>query len=440
MSLLILAITQQSIRENAERFKARIRGGSAIGSKQPVKRTAPPILTECDHRGSELPRGQWVTIPCKTCGSDEPKPIGVKTFNCSEFGICTLANKVDGVACCNSGGKACEKFESRKQFPLVPASASWGNFPQARQWQESHERGDENPDYTHPAKWTYKTTSDLIEATKKIVPQLPHDIMAVAGVPRSGMIPASVLSAWLHIPLFEINPTTGLVQLGHGSRGKHFKVRNNGRVLVVDDTIYRGGAMAHARNRTANVPSIYAATYVRPGQQHRVDVFGEILPSPHLLEWNLLNNGVLTGNAQNKALQGGWAIDFDGVLCHDCPRDGNDTVEGDERYRQWILSAKPKFLSRMIYIPMIVTARPERFRSDTMTWLSQWGVNTKRLVMNQLPSFRERNSSDIPGWKASVLESSDTCGYIESHDLPAQAIHRLWGKPVISLESGTVYQ
>jgi len=335
--------------------------------------------------------------------------------------------------------EACEACEA--SFPSVPAVASWGNFSQARQWQESHERGDENPDYTHPARWTYKTTSDLIEATKKIVPQLPHDIMAVAGVPRSGMIPASVLSTWLHIPLFEINPTTGLVQLGHGSRGKHFKVRNNGRVLVVDDTIYRGGAMAQARQLTKS-EVIYAATYVRPGKQHLVDVFGEILPSPHLLEWNLLNNGVLTGNVQNKALQGGWAIDFDGVLCHDCPRghDGNDTAEGDERYRQWILSAKPKLLSRMISIPMIVTARPERFRADTMNWLTRWGVNVRSLVMHPAESFRERNSSDIPGWKAGVLESSNVCGYIESHDLPAQRIHSMWGKPVISLESGTVYQ
>jgi hypothetical protein len=69
--------------------------------------------------------------------------------------------------------------------------------------------------------------------------------------------------------------------------------------LVVDDTVYNGYAMHAARQRMANYPAIYAAVYVRPAQTQHVDIYGEILPSPHLLEWNLVNSGMLTGRVQN---------------------------------------------------------------------------------------------------------------------------------------------
>jgi hypothetical protein len=45
-----------------------------------------------------------------------------------------------------------------------------------------------NPEYGSRDPWRWITTGELVEATRKLVPQLPPQLAGIVGVPRSGMI------------------------------------------------------------------------------------------------------------------------------------------------------------------------------------------------------------------------------------------------------------
>ena len=84
-----------------------------------------------------------------------------------------------------------------------------------------------------------------MDDVRELASRLPADIVAVAGIPRSGMIPASMLAALLHLPLYEVNQEAGLRPSGHGHRLEESSA-TTGPLLVIDDSVYGGVAMRWA--------------------------------------------------------------------------------------------------------------------------------------------------------------------------------------------------
>ncbi len=292
-----------------------------------------------------------------------------------------------------------------------------------------------NPEYQSIAPWRWVTTSDLIEATRKLMSQVPPVLAGIVGIPRSGMIPASVLATWLHLPLYEL-AADGPRRLYHGWRGGQIEAPSDAPFLVVDDTVYNGYAMHAARQRMADNHAIYASVYVRPAQTQHVDIYGEILPSPHLLQWNFLNSGMLTGRVQNPHIAGGFALDIDGVICENTP------VGDDEPgYEAWLPNARPLWLPRFVPAPLIITYRCEKHRGVTEEWLRRWGCKWDRLVMAPFDDWRERDRKLSPvDFKAKHLAESACVGLLESHDWIAKGVHEATGKVVIAVETGRLYR
>ena len=287
------------------------------------------------------------------------------------------------------------------------------------------------------------TLRALMQATEKLMAKLPPGLSGVAGIPRSGLLPACLISVWHHLPLYELSAANGLQPLGHGIRGTYIKTDPAHPILVVDDTVYGGYAMKAARKQMEGRAAVYCAVFVRPGHTDTVDLYGEILPSPHLLEWCLWNTGLVAGGAQHPGLRGGIAIDFDGVLCEDCPApmDGDDTPRGDERYRHWLMNARPKRLPRMLRVPLIVTFRMEKYRQETEEWMKKWSVSCDTLVMHPARSFAERKRI----WNAGVHKGdafrASPCGiFIESDSRQAQQIWKAAQKPVLALDTNRIFQ
>ena len=51
----------------------------------------------------------------------------------------------------------------------------------------------------------YITFNNLIETIRKNLWKIPRDIDFIIGVPRSGMIVASIISDYLNVPLMDLN-------------------------------------------------------------------------------------------------------------------------------------------------------------------------------------------------------------------------------------------
>ncbi len=321
---------------------------------------------------------------------------------------------------------------ARRYSEVLDATALQTLYPKPR-----------NVEYGQNGPWRYITHQMLIQATEELARQLPPGLSGVAGIPRSGLLPACLLSVWHHLPLYELSTANGLQPLGHGMRGMHIQTDSTHPMLVVDDTVYNGYAMRAARQQMQGRAAVYSAVFVRPGHTDAVDLYGQVLPSPHLLEWCLWNTGLVAGWAQHPALRGGIAMDFDGVLCEDCPAgmDGDDTSLGDERYRHWLANARPKRLPRMLRVPLIVTFRLEKFRKETEHWLQKWGISCDQLVMHPARSFAERQRQWNAGAHKGDVFRASPCGiFIESDCRQAKAIWQAARKPVLALDTNVIYQ
>ncbi len=225
-----------------------------------------------------------------------------------------------------------------------------------------------------------------------LIAKIPPDITAIAGVARSGLSAATMLSMYLHLPMVTIRQTLGdIVQTGNGWRlggSRHVNPRTE-KILVVDDTVMTGNSLKAIKplidREFGN--AVYAAIYVNPAAALKPNIWSVDLPWPHLLEWNVFNS-VLSPAA---------AMDFDGILCHDCPPGSDDD---GPKYLDFIRNAAPLYMPRKCPIPLIVTARIEKYRAETEAWLRRHGIAWHRLVMHPAATLSERRRDNIAAYKA----------------------------------------
>jgi hypothetical protein len=182
-----------------------------------------------------------------------------------------------------------------------------------------------------------------------------------------------------------------IVDTGNGWRlggSKHIDPKK-GKILVVDDTVMTGNPLRAIKPLIDSQVghAIYAAVYVNPRATQKPDIWAVDLPWPHILEWNVFNS-ILSPSA---------AMDFDGILCHDCPHGSDDD---GPKYLEFIQNARPLYVPRRCQVPLIVTARIERYRPETEDWLRRHGIAWHRLVMHPAKTLKERQRDNIAAYKA----------------------------------------
>jgi hypothetical protein len=234
-------------------------------------------------------------------------------------------------------------------------------------------------------KWV--SNADMAALVVKVAQRLPADVTRIAGVPRSGMMAAAYLAAHLHLPLYtvldgQITPAGGGSRmLGH--------VERPGRTVIVDDTV--AGGLSFIRLRESGVATsdtLLVAMHCSPESRHIPDIIGEILPLPHLLEWNLFSCGYMD-------MAG---LDIDGIICED-NWDNPDP--------------KPLYLPRNRPAKSLITARPEAMRDVTRAWLEKWGVQYQSLVM--WPGNADNRTLEaVADYKAAAVVATEAAFYVES--------------------------
>jgi len=220
-------------------------------------------------------------------------------------------------------------------------------------------------------------TADLAYHALDLIPQLPGDIVGVIGIPISGLIPASILSRHLCLPMFSLDQS-GIISTGRGRRRRVDQRNRDGRYLVVDDSVYDGGEMKKARQRMKHedIDAVFAAVYCRNPAD--VDVCAIHAPGSVMLEWNIFNQGCLSGPCRMPELKDGICCAMDGVICESL----SDGVKGKDQYEQWLGMARPRYIPRRHTIPLIATDRDDLHRDATMKWLHRWGVSAREVTFS----------------------------------------------------------
>ena len=271
----------------------------------------------------------------------------------------------------------------------------------------------------------FRSMDDLHRDVVAWSAELPADIDVVVGIPRSGLLAASVLALHRQVPVADLDGLVAGRHLGGGRRlgqqGEAPALASARRILVVDDSVYSGAAMRAARAAAAaaelTAPVDFAAVYATRGATHHVDHFYAVVPQPRVFAWNVLHHECLVDSC----------MDIDGVLCRD-PSD----VENDDgpRYREFLETVPVRYVPS-VEVGCLVTSRLERYRPETEAWLARAGVRYRRLVMHPATSGAERRAAGDHGErKANVYLSTDAPLFVESDLAQAVTIAGISGRPV----------
>lgn len=212
--------------------------------------------------------------------------------------------------------------------------------------------------------------------TNEWVKTFPEQYDLIVGIPRSGMMVATIIALKTGRAL----TTPELFSKGEFWYSSHVKdklawdeVKN---VLLVDDSVDTGKSMSSAvdviesAGHSARVTK--AALIVHKKSLSNVGLYHKVVSNPRAFEWNILHRKLASYWGH-----GMLAVDMDGVLCSDCPPGVDDD---EERYVKWINSANP-YLIPVFEIDFIVTNRLEKYRDVTERWLRDHNVKYRELHM-----------------------------------------------------------
>ena len=280
----------------------------------------------------------------------------------------------------------------------------------------------------------YIKLSDLCNTIRNNIYKIPHDVDAVIGVPRSGMIAASIVSEYLNIPLGDVNTLV----FSSGDRMKLFESKPIKKVLVIDDSTFSGKSMRETKEKLKNVEGyefIYCVVYLEGDKGAKeIDLYLEDMRHEDkgwgnicLYEWNLFNH---YPHVMAKIM---W--DLDGVFCLNPLRDDNE-----EEYLEFIKNATPLFTPK-VKLNKIVTYRCVKYYEQTKEWLNKNGIHFNFIAMVNAQNYIERNqvAPSSAQFKAEIYKNDDAQLFIESEENQAEQIWKLANKPVLCVKNNKLY-
>lgn len=251
----------------------------------------------------------------------------------------------------------------------------------------------------------------------------------VVGIPRSGMLIALIIGLELNKLTIQFQDLLDKnFKNIYSSRMNNLeKINNKIKILVCDDSINTGNTIKKIKNQIQiyglnNEYEInYFSAYATEQSKNNIDFYLEKIEQPRIFEWNIFHHDY-----------GKYFLwDFDGVFCNDPSEFENDD---GERYLNFIKSATPKIIPTKP-IGMIVSARLEKYRAQSIDWLNKYKINFSSLfLLNSTAELRKKNSLHKI-FKAEVYSRTNSLLFIESDIQQANWIFEKTRKPVYCIET-----
>lgn len=281
----------------------------------------------------------------------------------------------------------------------------------------------------------YRSLSHLSQLSNACASRIPEDVDLVVGIPRSGMLVASIISLKQNLPLTDLHSFLRNDELKRGSTRtyKHADLTrpwDAKKVLLVDDSISTARSMQEAMRQVRTVypgEVVTLAAFAERNNRHLVDMYMELVEQPRVFEWNIMHHPFMAQAC----------LDIDGVLCVDPTSEQNDD---GPIYRDFLNETRPLFIPSL-KVAHLVTSRLEKYRPETEAWLQRNGVQYGTLHMLDLPSAEERRRLNIHHkFKAEVYARYPQARlFVESEARQAVEIMKLSGKPVYCIETNEMY-
>lgn len=274
----------------------------------------------------------------------------------------------------------------------------------------------------------FRSIADLATTVRSNLNRVPVGVDLIVGVPRSGVLAASVIALGLNRRLTDLNLWLSGASTEYGRTrsipgGGPPDPRDARSILLVDDSVRTGKSIEAARS--AILRSGFSgrlttlAIFAAPSGRGKVDLHFEVVSLPRAFEWNVMHRVELAD----------CCVDIDGVLCVDPTDEENDD---GQRYQRFLHDAAPLVIPTYP-VGHVVTSRLERYRPQTEAWLRRQGVSYGSLHMLDAPDAEARRRNRMhAGFKASVYRGQhETHLFIESDSRQSAQIADIAGKPVL---------
>lgn len=273
----------------------------------------------------------------------------------------------------------------------------------------------------------FVTYSQLHKDAIRFARILPRDFDLIVGVPRSGLLPALLLSLHYNLPLSELQTFAEDRIFKSGARGHEPEQIHN--VLVIDDSSLTGGTINGARKLLSKKKGYnirYAAFYATDISKRYLDYHLRVVPVGRCFEWNIFHH-IFLQNA---------CMDIDGVLCY-APAPEQDDDDGT--YIDFLMHATPLYVPT-VKVKCLVTCRLSKYRKQTEEWLAKWNVRYDELYMMNYPTKSERiKAGRHADFKAEIYLKTKTELFIEDTPQQAQRIAKIAKKPVLCVGNWVMY-
>src|SRR5262249_28728659 len=115
----------------------------------------------------------------------------------------------------------------------------------------------------------YRSVADMNDAIVRNLHRLPSDIDLVVGIPRSGLLAATLFSVTANIAMTDLDSFVAEEIFSSGFTKRRAvldrKISEMSKILIIDDSINGGTAMRNARAKVAkagtNAKVIFSAVY-----------------------------------------------------------------------------------------------------------------------------------------------------------------------------------
>jgi len=274
--------------------------------------------------------------------------------------------------------------------------------------------------------WTYR---DLVNETLSFCDKVDAtEYDGILGVPRSGLLCASLMAQRLGLPLWSFDKSGGVTELAGGLRMDRVARKDNPRILVVEDSSASGYSMAEAKRKCRDINATFAAVFATKSASKNLDLWHKMVPLPHWFEWNLFGNSYLCEGLR-------IASDMDGIICPDFTAEEDDDA--------WRYADRMRTMECLIpkgtHFHAIITARLEKYRTLTEHWLKQNEISYGKLIMGPWETKNARATRCMGSWKWVKARSVDAGMFIESDPMQAEVMASKGSIPIICPEAGGTY-
>lgn len=270
-------------------------------------------------------------------------------------------------------------------------------------------------------KINFVTIEELVSWTKEWIKSFPESYDIILGIPRSGLLVASVIALKLAKPL-----STPDLFLDHRfwKSNKITDRSNYKKVLLIDDSINSGKTMKQyiemLKSKEKSICVTTGALIILEDRRDLIDLYYAAIPRPRIFEWNILHQKISST----------LACSLEGIICEQCP---SDVVHDESRYIHWISNAKP-YLVPHYEIDAIISDRLEKYRSYTEKWLSKHNVLYKELLLWDTPAHPTERSDVVKFYINKILIKLPDL-FFAGKDSEAESIWEQTNIPVFSFDS-----